>query len=412
MAVQHIPNMTPAISLNGSELVEGVQGGSTVRMTTAQIAGLGGGGGGNVLIQTDFPLQGGPIIGTGTISMAPNGITNDLLDTMPPLTIKANLLSSTTNPTNSSLNDVIDASFGSTRGAVLYRGASGWVELFPGASGKFLKTQGAGSDPVWDDVSTGTIAWGSITGAISSQTDLQSALNAKQPLDADLTQIASITPTDGDLIQRVSGAWTNVTVADLLVDLQAITQSSVDNDNGGGRAFNIPPAGEIAQTTAMSRGALGAIGGAADRMTIFPWYCPKTMTITGLRWRLTVAAAASNMKAVVYSSDINGRPGALIFETLDVPSTTTGEKSASATITFVKGMTYWLGLRMSSGSVSYNTWPLFTTPSIQGGTTINVSSDPTCLNQTLAYLTAAPANWTYSYSDIGGTLAPAIWLTF
>lgn len=37
--------------------------------------------------------------------------------------------------------------------------------------------------------------WGSITGTLSSQTDLASALAAKQPLDSDLTEIAALTTT-------------------------------------------------------------------------------------------------------------------------------------------------------------------------------------------------------------------------
>lgn len=38
---------------------------------------------------------------------------------------------------------------GSTRGAVLYRGASGWALLPPGAAGERLTTNGAGADPTW-----------------------------------------------------------------------------------------------------------------------------------------------------------------------------------------------------------------------------------------------------------------------
>lgn len=37
-----------------------------------------------------------------------------------------------------------------TRGAILYRGAAVWSALLPGAAGSFLKTNGAGADPVWD----------------------------------------------------------------------------------------------------------------------------------------------------------------------------------------------------------------------------------------------------------------------
>lgn len=38
---------------------------------------------------------------------------------------------------------------GSTRGQVVYRGASGWVGLNPGTAGQLLQTGGAGADPSW-----------------------------------------------------------------------------------------------------------------------------------------------------------------------------------------------------------------------------------------------------------------------
>lgn len=36
-----------------------------------------------------------------------------------------------------------------TRGTILYRGASGWAGLAPGASGTLLKSNGSGADPSW-----------------------------------------------------------------------------------------------------------------------------------------------------------------------------------------------------------------------------------------------------------------------
>ena len=39
------------------------------------------------------------------------------------------------------------------------------------------------------------VSWGGITGTLSNQTDLQAALDAKQPLDSDLTAIAALTTT-------------------------------------------------------------------------------------------------------------------------------------------------------------------------------------------------------------------------
>lgn len=50
-------------------------------------------------------------------------------------------------------------------------------------------------------------------------TATQTALDAKQPLDADLTAIAALTPSNDDVLQRKGGAWTNRTPAQLKADL-------------------------------------------------------------------------------------------------------------------------------------------------------------------------------------------------
>jgi hypothetical protein len=49
--------------------------------------------------------------------------------------------------------------------------------------------------------------WGSITGTLSDQTDLQTALNAKQALDADLTAIAGLAGTSGFLTKTAANTW-------------------------------------------------------------------------------------------------------------------------------------------------------------------------------------------------------------
>jgi hypothetical protein len=51
-------------------------------------------------------------------------------------------------------------------------------------------------------------------------------INEPQPLDADLTAIAGLSPADNDVIQRKSGAWTNRTPAQLKTDL-SLTKADV-----------------------------------------------------------------------------------------------------------------------------------------------------------------------------------------
>lgn len=46
---------------------------------------------------------------------------------------------------------------GSTRGAILYRGASGWAILAPGAAGDVLTSNGAGADPSYQSIISGAI---------------------------------------------------------------------------------------------------------------------------------------------------------------------------------------------------------------------------------------------------------------
>lgn len=50
-------------------------------------------------------------------------------------------------------------------------------------------------------------------------TATQTALDAKQPLDSDLTAIAAIAPANDDIIQRKAGVWTNRTPAQVKTDL-------------------------------------------------------------------------------------------------------------------------------------------------------------------------------------------------
>lgn len=65
-----------------------------------------------------------------------------------------------------------------------------------------------------------------VTVAQSQVTGLAASLAALQPLDADLTAIAGLTPTNDDIVQRKAGAWTNRTIAQLKTDL-AITAGDV-----------------------------------------------------------------------------------------------------------------------------------------------------------------------------------------
>lgn len=50
---------------------------------------------------------------------------------------------------------MLDSSFGSSQGSILYRGATGWVALTPGTPGQLLSTGGSASNPSWTSVAGG-----------------------------------------------------------------------------------------------------------------------------------------------------------------------------------------------------------------------------------------------------------------
>jgi hypothetical protein len=60
-----------------------------------------------------------------------------------------------------------------------------------------------------------------VTDKAPSEDAVFDALALKQPLDADLTSIAALSPSNDDIIQRKSGAWTNRTLAQVVTDLNS-----------------------------------------------------------------------------------------------------------------------------------------------------------------------------------------------
>lgn len=108
-----------------------------------------------------------------------------------------------------SASGVLD-DIGSTRGQILYRGASGWAALSPGTAGQVLQTNGAGADP----------SWASASGAVSSVSNSDTTL--------------TISPTTGAVVASLNLAkantWTALTTFNpgttpanaLLLDIAAL----------------------------------------------------------------------------------------------------------------------------------------------------------------------------------------------
>src|SRR5271170_3381986 len=115
----------------------------------------GGGGGGGItfsgsvtagncsqIVSSSQLSDSGAPCGAGLVSIA-NG---DVL---------SNITGSSSTPSGNTLTATLDAVFGSTRGAILERGASSWALVTPGTSGFVLTSNGAAADPTYQAVSGG-----------------------------------------------------------------------------------------------------------------------------------------------------------------------------------------------------------------------------------------------------------------
>lgn len=59
-------------------------------------------------------------------------------------------------PEEMTFSEVLDFVGSAAQGDILYRGAATWTRLAAGTSGQFLKTQGAGANPMWDTAGSGS----------------------------------------------------------------------------------------------------------------------------------------------------------------------------------------------------------------------------------------------------------------
>jgi hypothetical protein len=93
-------------------------------------------------------LTGGPIVSTGSLSLAP----------VADKTILANVVGGLAAPAPQTLSAILDAILGSARGSVLRRDATGWTVLPPGGAGEYLRSGGAGADVSWSSpAGSGTV---------------------------------------------------------------------------------------------------------------------------------------------------------------------------------------------------------------------------------------------------------------
>ena len=155
-----------------------------------------------------------------------NGSVTSVAMSSSDLTITGSPITST-GTFNLVLNTVPVAKGGT--GATTVAGAQ--ANLLPsqaGHAGQVLVTNGSGTLS-WTTAPAGTISWGAISGTLSDQTDVYTAITSKQPASTDLASIAAI--TSSGFLKRISSS--NWTTAQINLSTEVTGNLAVSNLNSG-----------------------------------------------------------------------------------------------------------------------------------------------------------------------------------
>ena len=152
-----IPNLPAGIALNGTELLEAVQAGSSVYVSTSQIASyasstfvtpsIGS-------VTANAPVTAATVSGAVTIGLSVNGVSNTYLAQMANQTLKANISGGSANPSDVTATAFLDSVFGSTTGNIISRSSSGWTSVGIGSNTQILTSNGSGNLPFWQSFSS------------------------------------------------------------------------------------------------------------------------------------------------------------------------------------------------------------------------------------------------------------------
>lgn len=294
----------------------------------------------------------------------------------------------------------------------------------------------------------GSSTWGSITGTLSSQTDLQTALDGKSNTghthsfadltskpttlvgygvtdavnttstqtiggkkvftsEIDLAALASdpSSPTDGELWYQSTAGELRARVNGLTVALDRQGQLPVLRPASGDYLLPfLTGTAAVAVNTAMT----------ANRFEVWPWVAPADMTIISMSVSVTTAVASALCKTVIYDaiapgSANAGMPSTLLVETGDMDCSTTGVKTQTVSVPLKRGRVYWVGYRSSSSATVSAVTPvsLVNIPHNAAGST----RATVLLRRGLTYSTAAPSPWSYVQGEANGNgNIPCVWL--
>jgi hypothetical protein len=304
----------------------------------------------------------------------------------------------------------------------------------------------------WDSVGGGSSAWGGITGTLSSQTDLQTALNNKLD-DSQATTFGLSLLDDADAAagRTTLGLGTAATSASTAfeaafaagtsaqyyrgdktfqtLDKAAVGLANVDNTTDlnkpvstatqtalDGKAAttrltgsHYPVALAAGQYVNQQVNALTPTAGAmaANRLDLMLFVPSRNLTIDQLAIEVTTAVAATNCRIGIWA-DSTGAPGVLLAGGgTDHDCSTTGVKTETVSLSMTAGTPYWVGTH-SNGTQTFRACATGAA-AIFGTAAGGSGAGFTAWRGSPTYASGLP-NPPVSMTRTGGVIAPLVYL--
>lgn len=124
-------------------------------------------------------------------------------------------------------------------------------------------------------------------------TTITNLLAGKQPLDSDLTAIAALAPSDNDVLQRIAGAWTHRTPAQLKTTL-ALVAADVGLSNVNDTSDANKPV-STAQAAADANRGVQAFATTGRQTVAFIGDTTSSWALSPTEYRVTIAAAVGDV---------------------------------------------------------------------------------------------------------------------
>jgi hypothetical protein len=179
-----------------------------------------------------------------------------------------------------------------------------------GAIGSLSKGGGGG----------GGASWGSINGTLSNQTDLNTALSAKQ-------NTLTLTTTGTSGAATLSGATLNI--------------PQYSGGGGGGIHGAMIRSGVATTYIVNSLSSYSATSTSNLRLSAVPFIPIKTFTTASFYINVGTSQVAAIARILIYS-ELNGLPNQKLYESANLDLSSSGIKTATTSFTFTAGTTYFI----------------------------------------------------------------------